>query len=124
MDTRQNLHDAAVLWVLDGQYQRVIDAAIDCIEADIASTGVDMLAGSSPGDPYSERLDMVDAALGELGVDAVPDDPDELAREGARILARSLTRGVLTSADLGSWLSQSLTCETRARVETAFESTR
>ncbi|MDA8438900.1 MAG: hypothetical protein M0Z51_08580 [Propionibacterium sp.] len=122
MDTRQNLHDAAVLWVLDGQYQRVIDAAIGCIEADIASIGVDVLAGSSPGDPYSERLDMVGEALDELGLPLVPADPDELAREGARILARSLTRGDLTGADLGSWLTGSLTCETRARVETAFES--
>ena len=124
MDARQNLHDAAVLWVLDGQYQRVVDAAIGCIVADIASAEVDVLAGSSPSDPYSERLDMVGAALDDLSLPGIPDDPDDLAREGARIVARSLTRGDLTRADLGSWMAGNLTCETRARVETALETTR
>ncbi len=104
VDARQNLHDAAVLWVLDGRYARVVDAAIACIEADIASEGVDVLAGSSPSDAYSERLDMVAVALDDLALPPLPTDPDELARAGAGILARSLLRGDLTRTGLGTWM--------------------
>lgn len=117
----QNLRDAAVLWVLDGEFSRVVDAAVGCIGAGVVSEAVDVLAGSSPRDPYSERMEMVALALDELGLPALPVDPEDLAREGAAILARSVIRGNLTRADLGSWMTQSLTCETRERVESALE---
>ena len=123
-DARLTLHDAAMLWVLDGEYGRVVDAAVGCIESDVApAAAVDVLAGSSPRDPYSERLEMVGAALDELGLPPVPTDPEELAREGARILTGSLRTGELTRADLGSWMSQSLSCDTRERMESALEAT-
>ena len=122
-DARQNLHDAAVLWVLDGEFGRVVDAAVACIEAGVESGAVDVLAGSSPSDPYSERQEMVTLALDELELPAVPSDPDDLAHEGALILARSVSRGDLTRAGIGSWMSQSLTCETRERVESALDGT-
>jgi len=119
-EARQTLHDAAVLWVLDGEYGRVVDAAVACIEAGVTSSAVDVLAGSSPRDAYSERQEMVTLALDDLDLPPVPADPDDLAREGARILAWSLSRGDLSRSALGSWMAQSLTCETRDRVESAL----
>ncbi len=120
-EAAQNLRDAAVLWVLDGEFGRVVDAAVACIEAGVASAPVDVLAGSSPRDPYSERMEMVILALDDLGLPALPADPEDLAREGAAILARSVILGDLTQAGLGDWMSQSLTCETRERVEEALK---
>ena len=115
------LHDAAVLWALDGNYQRVIDAAVECLVADVESDAVNILAGSSASDPFSERVELVALALEDLGLPAVPADPDQLAREGVRILARSFEGDALTTDDLESWMNGSLTCESRVRVADALE---
>ncbi len=123
-DASEDLCDAAVLWVLDGRYERVVDAAVACIMADASTSEVDILAGSSPIDPYSERLAMVTAALDSLGLPPVPTDPDKLAREGARIVTRSVARGDLSENDISSWLSGRLSCEVRSRVETALDEVR
>lgn len=119
-DVTNRLREAAVLWVLDGEYARVVDAAVACLVADTGGDDVANLAGSAASDPYAERLAMVAAALDELGLPAVPDDPTRLAAEGAAILVRSRARGDLTAADLGSWLTGSLTCEVRERMEDAL----
>jgi len=108
------------LWVVDGGYDRVVDAAVACLVAGTSTPSLDMLAGSSPADPYAERLDLVRTTLDELGLLAVPDDPDELAREAVRVQLRARSAGVLSGADLDTWVTGRLTCETRARVEDAL----
>ncbi len=119
-DVSTRLRDAGVLWVLDGSFDRVVDAAVACLVAGTTSYSLDMLAGASASDPYAERLDLVEAALAELGLPPLPHDPDDLAREGARIQVRALSAGALSTIDLGDWVTGRLTCETRARVEDAL----
>jgi hypothetical protein len=81
---------------------------------------LDILAGSSPSEPYSERLDLVRIVLEELDLPAVPDDPDELARDAVRIQLGARRAGILSVADLDTWVTGSLTCDTRDRVEDAL----
>ncbi len=119
-DVSTRLRDAGVLWVLDGSFDRVVDAAVACLVAGRSSYSLDMLAGASASDPYAERLDLVEAALAELDLPPLPRDPVELAREGARIQLRALTAGALSTIDLGDWVTGRLTCDTRARVEDAL----
>lgn len=120
-DTADDLRDAAVLWVLDGEYARVVDAAVACLVADVGGDDVAILAGTSPSDNYSERLARVEAALDELHLPPLPEAPEEIAAEGAAIVMRSKQRGELTDADLTSWVTGSLTCEVREQIETALE---
>ena len=119
-DAVRQLRDAAVLWVVDGEFVRVVDAAVDCLVRGSSTPSLDILAGSSPSEPYAERLDLVRSVLGELDLPAVPDDPDELAREAVRIQLRARSAGILSGTDLRSWVTGSLTCDTRARVEDAL----
>lgn len=114
------LRDAAVLWVVDGEFSRVVDAAVECLLRGRSTPSLDTLAGSSPSEPYAERLDLVGRALDELELPAVPEDPDELAREAVRIQLRARRAGVLSAIDLSSWVTGRLTCDTRARVEDAL----
>ena len=58
--------------------------------------------------------------LDELDLPAVPQDPDELAREAVRIQLLARRSGVLSATELNTWVSGSLTCDTRARVENAL----
>jgi len=119
-DAVRQLRDAAVLWVVDGEFVRVVDAAVDCLVRGSSTPSLDILAGSSSSEPYAERLDLVRSVLGELDLPAVPDDPDELAREAVRIQLRARSAGILSGTDLRSWVTGSLTCDTRARVEDAL----
>lgn len=123
-DPAQALHDAAVLWVLDGEYARVVDAAVSCLVADVGGEHVAILAGTSPSDNYSERLARVELALDELDLPPLPESPAELAAEGAGILTRFQLRGELTDSALNTWVTGSLTCEVREQVETALEDSR
>lgn len=116
--------DAAVLWVTDGQYARVVDAAVACIEAGVPSTAIDEVAGSSASDPYAERLDLVSAALDDLGLDALPATQEDTAQQGAAIMIQALSRGELTADALGTWVTGGLTCEMRDRVEAALDDPR
>ncbi len=109
-----------MLWVVDGGYDRVVDAAVACLVAGMSTPSLDMLAGGSPADPYAERLDLVRSTLDELGQPPVPDAPDELAREAVRVQLRARGAGVLSGGDLDTWVTGRLTCETRARVEDAL----
>lgn len=114
------LRDAAVLWVVDGEFGRVVDAAVDCLVHDISTPSVDILAGASPSEPYAERLDLVRNVLDELDLPGLPEDPDDLAREAVLIQLRARRGGLLTGQDLDTWVTGSLTCDTRARVEDAL----
>ena len=116
-----DLRDAAILWVLDGAYQRVVDAAVACLVADVGGEDVAILAGSTPSDPYSLRQQMVADALDELGLSPVPDDQNELAAAGAAIQVRRQAVGDLDAAGLRSWVTGSLTCEVRERIEGALD---
>lgn len=119
-DVVRQLREAAVLWVVDGEFDRVVQAAVECLVHDVSTPSLDILAGSSPSDPYAERLDLVGSVLDELDLPAVSDDPDELAREAALIQLRARQAGILSGSDLDSWVTGSLTCDTRARVEDAL----
>lgn len=119
-DEVRRLRDAAVLWVVDGDFGRVVDAAVECLLRGRSTPSLDTLAGSSPSEPYAERLDLVGRVLDELDLPAVPEDPDELAREAVRIQLRARRAGVLSAIDLSSWVTGRLTCDTRARVEDAL----
>ena len=109
-NTRAALRDASV-----------VDAAVACIVAETSTPTVDMLAGSHPTDAYGDRLAMVRDALDELGLAPLPDDPSELARQGAAILRRSVETGDMSSDQLDTWVTGSLTCEVRSTMETALE---
>lgn len=117
------VRDAAVLWVVDGAFGRVVDAAVDCLVHGVSTPSLDILAGASPSDPYSERLDLVRSALEELDLPALPDDPDQLAREAVHIQLGFRNAGLLSAGDLSSWVTGSLACDTRARVEDALADT-
>lgn len=114
------LRDAAVMWVLDGEYARVVDAAVSCLVADVGREHVAILAGTSPSDNYSERLSRVELALEELELPPLPNSPADLAAAGAAILLRSRLRGELTDSAVTSWVTGSLTCEVREQVENAL----
>lgn len=118
-DVRQ-LRDAAVLWVVDGEFHRVVQTAVDCLVHGTSTPSLDILAGSSPSEPYAERLDLVRSVLDELEVPALPEDPDELAREAVRIQLHAQHTGILSVTDLNAWVTGSLTCDTRARIEDAL----
>lgn len=122
-DAAADLRDSAVMWVLDGEYARVVDAAVACLVADVGGDDVAILAGTSPSDNYSERLARVEAALEELDLPPLPGSTEDVAAEGAAILARSRQRGELSDEDLSSWVTGSLTCEVRERVEEALGET-
>lgn len=51
----------------------------------------------------------------------LPDDPAELAREGATIITRSVETGEMSSGDIDTWATGNLTCEVRSTIETALE---
>lgn len=119
-DEARRLRDAAVLWVVDGEFGRVVDAAVTCLVQGTSTPSVDILAGSSASDPYAERLELVRNVLDELDLPAIPDDPDELAREAVRIQLAARIAGTLSGTALDSWVTGSLTCDTRARVEDAL----
>ncbi len=119
-DEVRQLRDAALLWVIDGEFGRVVDAAVECLMQGTSTPSLDTLAGSSPSEPYAERLDLVARTLDELDLPAVPQDPDELAREAVRIQLLARRSGVLSATELNTWVSGSLTCDTRARVENAL----
>ena len=119
-DAVRRVRDSAVLWVVDGEFSRVVDAAVECLVQGISTPSLDILAGSSPSEPYSERLDLVRSVFDELDLPAVPDDPDELARDAVRIQLRARRAGILSVADLETWVTGSLTCDTRDRVEDAL----
>ncbi len=120
-DSRAALRDAAVLWVLDGSYQRVIDAAVACIVAEASTPAVDILAGSHGSDAYGDRLAMVRDALDELGLAPLPDEQTELARQGAEILTRTVDSGEMSTDEVDTWVTGSLTCEVRTTMEQALE---
>ena len=111
------LREAAILWVLDGAYARVVDAAVACLVADVGGEDVAILAGSTPSYPYSERLAMVADALDELGLQPVPEDQRQLAAAGAAIQLRRRASGDIDATALRSWVTGSLTCEVRERIE-------
>lgn len=119
-DEIRGVRDAAVLWVVDGEFGRLVDAAVECLVHDVSTPSLDILAGSSPSEPYAERLALVRGVLDELGLPPVPDDPDALAREAVGIQLRAQGAGLLSGTDLDSWVTGSLTCDTRARVEDAL----
>ena len=48
-DASHRLRDAGVLWVLDGSFDRVVDAAVACLVAGTSSYSLDMLAGAGLG---------------------------------------------------------------------------
>lgn len=120
-DTRTALRNASVLWVLDGSYQRVVDAAVASIVAETSTPAVDVLAGSHASDAYGDRLAMVRDALDELGLAPLPEDPAELAREGAAIITASVDTGALSQDDVDTWVTGSLTCEVRSTMENALD---
>ncbi|MDO5697904.1 MAG: hypothetical protein Q4G51_08010 [Dermatophilus congolensis] len=120
-DTRSALRDASVLWVLDGSYQRVVDAAVACIVANTSTPAVDVLAGSHASDAYGDRLAIVRDALDELRLAPLPEDPAELAGEGAAIITRSVDSGAMSKDDVDTWVTGSLTCEVRSTMENALD---
>ena len=45
-DEVRQLRDAALLWVIDGEFGRVVDAAVECLMQGTSTPSLDTLAGS------------------------------------------------------------------------------
>lgn len=105
--------------MVDGEFGRVVDAAVKCLVCGRSAPTLDILAGSSTSEPYSECLDLVRGVLDELDLPALPEDPDELVREAVRIQPHAPSAGILSGAALSSWVT-GFTCDTRTRIEDAL----
>lgn len=94
---------AAALWRLHPREhaQEVLDAAIECLVADIDPLAVCELAGESSDRPARELEPLVEAALTAVGRGAeLAADP---ARTALRVMARRLDAGLLSPPELVSW---------------------
>jgi hypothetical protein len=68
-DATGRLSDAVALWrVGAAQASEVVDAAVDCLVADVDSPALRELAGESPRESRDILDPLIDQALDELGV--------------------------------------------------------
>jgi len=101
-DATGRLSDAVALWrVGAAPASGVVDAAVDCLVADVDSPALRELAGESPRESRSILGPLIDQALDELGVDRViAANPQRAAL--AAVLKR-YKRGELTAAAAAQW---------------------
>jgi len=97
------LQDAVRLWRLNGttHVSEVIDAATDCLVADLDSPSLRTLAGASPRQSMYEIEPLVLATLSELGHADLLDT--NVQREALRAMLRRFQRGAITPRELAAW---------------------
>jgi hypothetical protein len=101
-DATGRLSDAVALWrVGAAPASDVVDAAVDCLVADVDSPALRELAGESPRESRFILDPLIDQALDELGVDRVNVANPERAALTA-VLER-YKRGELTAAAAAQW---------------------
>ena len=106
-DATGRLSDAVALWrVGAAPASGVVDAAVDCLVADVDSPALRELAGESPRESRFILDPLIDQALDELGVDRlVVANPQRAAL--AAVLKR-YKRGELTAAAAAQWAHRNI----------------
>jgi hypothetical protein len=101
-DATGRLSDAVALWrVGAAPASDVVDAAVDCLVADVDSPALRELAGESPRESRFILDPLIDQALDELGVDRVSvTDPE---RAVLTAVLKRYKRGELTAAAAARW---------------------
>lgn len=96
------LSDAVALWRVDaGPASDVIDAAVECLVADVDSPALRELAGVSPRESRFILDPLIDQALDELGADRrVGTNPQ---RAALTAVLRRYKRGELIAAEAARW---------------------
>ena len=101
-DATGRLSDAVALWrVGAAPASDVVDAAVDCLVADVDSPALRELAGESPRESRSILGPLIDQALDELGVDRVIAANPQ--RAALTAVLKRYKRGELTAAAAAQW---------------------
>lgn len=101
-DATGRLSDAVALWrVGAAQASEVVDAAVDCLVADVDSPALRELAGESPRESRSILDPLIDQALDELGVDPVVVANPQ--RAALTAVLKRYKRGELTADAAAQW---------------------
>ena len=101
-DATEQLSDTVALWRLGAvPASDVVDAAVECLVADVDSPALRELAGQSPSESRFILDPLIDQALDELGVDRlVLENPQ---RAALTAVLRRHKRGELSAAAAGKW---------------------
>ena len=101
-DAIGRLSDAIALWrVCAAPASDVVDAAVECLVADVDSPALRELAGMSPRESRFILNPLIDQALDELGADRlVAANPQ---RAALTAVLKRYTRGELTAAAAAQW---------------------
>lgn len=104
-DAIGRLSDAVALWrVCAAPASDVVDAAVECLVADVHSPALRELAGMSSRESRDIFDPLIDQALDELGVDRlVAADPE---RAALTAVLKRYKRGELTAAAAARWAHQ------------------
>lgn len=104
-DAVRRLCDAVALWRVDaGPASDVIDAAVECLVADVDSPALRELAGVSPRESRFVLDPLIDQALDELDVDRLAGTNPQ--RTALSAVLRRYKRGELTAAQAAQWAHQ------------------
>ncbi|MGH3296201.1 MAG: hypothetical protein ACRDP7_30830 [Trebonia sp.] len=99
------LSDAVALWrVGAAQASDVVNAAVECLVADVDSPTLRELAGVSPRESRFTLDPLVDQTLDELGADRLTDA--DLQRAALTAVLRRYQHGELTAAEAAQWAHQ------------------
>jgi len=98
----QRLSDAVALWrVGAAPASEVVDAAVECLVADVDSPALRELAGESPGESRFILDPLIDQAIDELGVDRLTlANPHQAALTA---VLKRYKRGELTARAAAQW---------------------
>ncbi|WP_420117486.1 hypothetical protein [Micromonospora sp.] len=113
-DALTRLQEAAVLWsVGEATPADVIEAACDCLVADVDSPSLRILAGvsSAPSSDSEQLRRWLEDALGELSLTYYRKGSREGEDEAVRIMARRVLARTITPRYLTSWAYLCITTE-------------
>jgi hypothetical protein len=101
-DATGRLSDAVALWRAGAaQASEVIDAAVECLVADVDSPALRELAGESPRESRFILDPLIDQALDEVGLDPVT--AANIQQAALTAVLRRYRRGELTAAAAAQW---------------------
>jgi len=101
-DATEQLSDAVALWRVEAaSASDVVDAAVNCLVANVDSPALRELAGESPRESRFNLDPLVDQALDELGIDRVTIANPQ--RAALTAVLKRYKRGELTASAAAQW---------------------
>jgi hypothetical protein len=101
-DAIEQLLDAVALWrIAAAPTSEVVDAAVECLVADVDSPALGELAGESSGESHFVLDPLIDQAVDELGVDGLVLANSQ--RAALTAVLRRYKRGELTARAAAEW---------------------